>query len=165
MFLLILIVNYSLFTRVSLSLQNMCQWHAHKGELMTNTQTESAGGPTAPNTRFTGHMEKLPERIGGLPISYRAFGILVYSALTGIKISCERLMKRGSEGRDATARAMQELSEHGLTQTSSILVEGKWRRGTMITEKGREYLEGIGLDIYSFKLKGKSKISDVEQDC
>jgi CTP-dependent riboflavin kinase len=110
-------------------------------------------------------MEKLPERIGGLPISYRAFGILVFSALTGIKISCERLMKRGSEGRDATARAMQELSEHGLIHTTSLLVEGRWRRGTMITEKGREYLESIGLDIYSFKLRGKTTISELEQDC
>ena len=102
-------------------------------------------------------MRKLPERIGGFPISFRAFGILAYASVTETKISCKELVLRGSEGRDAIYSALTELRQMGFIETTSVKMSSRWVKATLITEKGESYLENLGVPYKSFHRKSEEE--------
>ena len=95
-------------------------------------------------------------------MSLRAFGVLTYAALTGIQISCERLMVRGSEGRDATYSALGELRALGFIATRSVKVSERWVKATIITEEGIDFLRHVGVPYMSFERTEKVKQECVE---
>jgi hypothetical protein len=96
-------------------------------------------------------MRKHPDRLGGYPISYRAFGILAYAAATGVRISGENLYIRGNEGKEATYKAMRELRQMSFIETISVKINGKWVKNTVITGKGQQYLAALGLPFRLFE--------------
>lgn len=100
-------------------------------------------------------MPKHPEGIGGFSMSFRAFGVLTYAALTGLQISCERLMVRGCEGRDATYSALGELRTLGLIATRSVKVSERWVKATIITEEGIDFLRHMEVPYMNFERKEK----------
>ena len=96
-------------------------------------------------------MRKDSQRLGGFPISFRAFGILTYAAATGIRVSGENLYIRGNEGKEATYKAMRELRQMGFIETISVKVNGRWVKNTVITGKGQQYLASLGLPFKLFE--------------
>ena len=90
-------------------------------------------------------MKKNPELIGGYPISFRAYGLLAYAVGRGLEINGETFMRLGSEGKDATYKALRELREHGLTEHKLGMVNGRPKRHSYVTFKGHQLAKSLGI--------------------